>query len=325
MNRRETYFIGREEFDNRYIVTINCVCNLVEVSYNQPKLPQFVWWNPDGITFANNLELSSAGNNLFIDRNNTVYVTDYVSKQIYLWNKDGTIKSTINWDSSLMPIGMFVAIDRNIYISDFITNEVQKWTLDATEGIFITHFRDDCYGLFVDIANYLYCSMTFEHIVVKKSLDDHTGRSIPVAGAGSAGSTSNMLNKPYGIFVDINFNVYVSDCENSRVQRFESNQRDGITVAGNINTPSINLQCPVAVFLDADDNLFIVDSDASRIIGSINHEFYCLAGCSGSDASLKGLRQPRSAAFDSYGNIFVADKSNNRIQKFTLMADASGK
>lgn len=271
------------------------------------------------------MTLSAAGNSLFVDKNNIVYAIDYGSKQIYLRNEDGTIRTSITWDLSLMPLSIFVAIDKNIYISDFITKEVQKLTLNAAESIFITNFRHDCYGLFVDAANYLYCSMTFDHIVLKISLDDDTNGLIHVAGTGVEGSTANMLNQPCGIFVDINFHVYVSDCKNNRVQRFESNQRDGVTVAGNINAPSLHLQCPVAVFLDADDNLFIVDRDTSRIIGSINHEFFCLAGCSGSDASPKGLREPRSAAFDGYGNIFVADQLNRRIQKFTLMAHTFGK
>lgn len=294
--------------------------------YNQPKLSSTVWWNPNSTTFANDLHLSSGGNNLFINRDNIVYVTDYRSKQINLWHPNGTVKTTIGWDSSFMPRSMFVAIDGNIYISDFLAKKVEKWSLNGSKDIVVASPYLDCYGLFVDIDNYLYCSVTFEHRVVKMSLDDETKTIITVAGNKSEGSAPNMLNQPYGILVDINFTLYVSDCKNNRVQRFEPNQQNGITVAGNIKTQSIIFKCPIAIFLDADGNLFIVDRDASCVIRSINHELYSFTGCSDtSDTSPNRLLDPITAAFDSYGNIFVADKNKGWIQKFTLMVDTSGK
>jgi hypothetical protein len=37
------------------------------------------------------------------------------------------------------------------------------------------------------------------------------------------------------------------------------------------------------------------------------------------------LSDPWAASFDSAGNIFVSDQGNNRIQKFSLLTDSSGK
>ncbi len=36
----------------------------------------------------------------------------------------------------------------------------------------------------------------------------------------TSGNTASLLNTPYDVFVDGNFNVYVADYGNSRIQRF---------------------------------------------------------------------------------------------------------
>jgi hypothetical protein len=135
-----------------------------------------------------------------------------------------------------------------------------------------------------------------------------------------------MICRPTTIFVNINFDLYVADCNNQRIRLFKFGEIIGITVVGDVESLSIRLSCPAAIFVDADGHLFIVEQGNHRIIGSNSNGFYCLAGCSG----LKGgtsdqLNLPFTAAFDSYGNIFVADPYNYRIQKFNLMINTNGK
>jgi hypothetical protein len=135
-----------------------------------------------------------------------------------------------------------------------------------------------------------------------------------------------MLAEPRRIFVDINFDLYVADWWNDRVQLFKSEQQNGITVAGNNAPLNIQLNHPTAVFLDADGYLFIIDSWDLRILGSNSNGFYCLIGCSASyGGAWTLLLSPRAAAFDSYGNIIVSVPQNRRIQKFILITNVSGK
>jgi DNA-binding beta-propeller fold protein YncE len=148
-----------------------------------------------------------------------------------------------------------------------------------------------------------------------------------VAGTGSADSASNTLDNPRGIFVDINFNLYVADCGNDRIQLFQSGKLFGITIAGNssLNT-TITLNCPTGIILDADNYLYIVDSGNQRIIASGSNGFQCLVGCSGTSGSAANqLNNPWSISFDSYGNIFVTDQGNHRIQKFIFSINSCGK
>ncbi|CAF4451169.1 unnamed protein product, partial [Adineta steineri] len=113
-----------------------------------------------------------------------------------------------------------------------------------------------------------------------------------------------------------------ADCTNNRVQKFLSQQVNGITLAGTGATGTISLNCPTGIALDADNYVFIADYFNNRIVGSGPNGFRCLVGCSTVAGSASNqLYYPSSLSFDSYGNMFVADRYNNRIQKFYVTSN----
>ena len=184
-----------------------------------------------------------------------------------------------------------------------------------------------CWDLFININNVLYCSLSERHQIIAKSLNNDLNLLTIVGGTGSAGSTSTTLNNPRGIFVDITLNLYVADCGNNRIQLFRSGKLSATTIVGNgsLNI-TITLNCPTSIILDGNNYLFIVDSGNNRIVGSDANGFRCIIGCSGSSGSASyQLNHPWAISFDSSGNIFVSDQGNNRIQKFSLLTDSSGK
>jgi streptogramin lyase len=173
-----------------------------------------------------------------------------------------------------------------------------------------------CDGLFMDMNNSIYCSQSSENRVVKGALDDITNMPLTVAGIGSSGAASNELDTPYGIFVTLNFSLYVADTWNSRIQRFDPGQTNGITVASN------GLSYPTGITVDADDNLFIADQSNMRIVEQGPNGLQCLVGCMAIQGSASNqLAWPWTVSFDSYGNMIVSDQYNNRIQKFILYTD----
>ncbi len=181
-----------------------------------------------------------------------------------------------------------------------------------------------CFGLFIDISDTLYCSMPASHQVAARSLNSN-GNTLTTFGTGICGNASTMLCYSYGIFVNINFDLYVADCGNNRIQLFKSGQSNATTIIINGASENITLNCPTGVVLDADEYLFIVDYYNDRIVGSDVHGFRCVAGCFGNGPAANQLRYPSTLSFDSYGNMFVTDQGNSRIQKFILSTNSCGK
>ncbi len=245
-----------------------------------------------------------------------------------MWHEDSiNPTSIISWNFT-SPLSLFVTSNGDIYIDDGETNgRVQKWIAETNTFITVMKGNSRCSGLFVDKNDTLYCSMDDDHQVVKRSLNDPEITSIIVAaGTGSPGSAFNELNRPWGIFVDVNLDLYVADCGNDRIQLFQSGESNGITVAGSTSpNPTINLKCPTGIVLDAENNLFIVDSGNHRIVGSGLNGFRCLIGCNGQGAQSNRLSVPFSLSFDRSGNMFVTDGYNDRIQKFEYLEKSCGK
>jgi hypothetical protein len=201
---------------------------------------------------------------------------------------------------------------------------VEKWLLNATVGVPIMSICSECYGLFIDISDTLYCSMLDSSQVVARSLNSN-GNTFTTFGTGICGNASNMLCNPVGIFVNTNFDLYVADSANNRIQLFRSGESNATTIIINGASGTITLNGPTGVVLDADEYLFIVDCDNHRIIGSDVNGFRCVVGCFGGGPAANQLWYPYTLSFDSYGNMFVTDTSNNRIQKFILSTNSCGK
>jgi hypothetical protein len=245
-----------------------------------------------------------------------------------VWNENSNNPTNIISGNFTNPESLFVTSNGDIYIDDGqINGQVQKWIAKTNTTVTVMNVKSQCYGLFVDTNDTLYCSMPVNHQVVKRSLNDPEMTSVIVAaGTGSQGSAFNELNQPAGIFVDANFDLYVADSLNNRVQLFQSGESSGITLAGKESpNPTINLDCPTGIVLDAEKYLFIVDNLNHRIVGSGLNGFRCLAGCYGWGSQSNRLNFPNSFSFDRFGNMFVADFGNSRIQKFEYLESCFGK
>ena len=225
------------------------------------------------------------------------------------------------------PLSLFVTSNEDIYVDDGEKNHrVQKWIAKTKTFVTVMKVKVSCFSLFVT-NDTLYCSMWVQDQVVKRWLNDSdTTSTIVAAGTGVPGSALNQLNSPRGIFVDMNFDLYIADSENNRIQLWHLGESSGITVAGEGSAnPTINLDRPNGVVLDGEKYLFIVDRGNHRIVGSGLNGFRCLVGCGGWGSQTNQLSSPTSFSFDRSGNMFVVDSMNNRIEKFVYLESCLGK
>lgn len=216
---------------------------------------------------------------------------------------------------------IFVTDDGEIYVDNGGNRRVDKLSLNPKENVPVMEVDGLCRGIFADIEDNLYCSLNGGNRVVKKSLKNNTN-TITVAGIGLMGLQPNRLAEPCGIFVDINFDLYVADSGNNRIQLFHPENENGTTIV--MTGLTKELKQPTGVVLDGNSYLFIVDKDNDRVIGSGPYGFRCIVGCGISGAGPNHLNGPMTLSFDTYGNIFVADVFNTRIQKFTLKNNFCG-
>ena len=247
--------------------------------------------------------------------------------QVRIW-LEGDVRPSGTITSGLyFPNALVTTITGDIFIANGVSDHrINKWTLNATNSLFTILVPQPCLGLFIDIIDRIYCSTENSHQVVRTFVTNEANTATIVAGASYPGSTPDLLNQPRGLFVDDQFNLYVADYYNNRIQLFSPGQLNATTVAGAGTNGTISLFFPTGVVLDADKYLFIADFFNSRIIGSGPHGFRCVAGCSGVLGSTANLLwQTDSLSFDSYGNLFVADAANNRVQKFLLEINSCGK
>ena len=306
LKKNEKYFRHNILFNNFVVFSIRFVLIFVAPSYNQPKFCPSTTWNPNATTFAQSgttLTLNPYG--VFVNTNNTVYVSNYATSQILVWSESNPTPVRNISIVYYYPYHLFVTVNGDGYVgseypSPYVVNNltyynyycgVARWTVNSTNGTWINNVDQLCYGIFVDLSSTLYCSVTYYHKVVETWLGDSSTTWTIVAGTGTAGSTSSTLNYPYGIFVDINFDLYVADCNNNRVQLFQLGQSNALTVAGSTAPGTITLSCPIAIVLDADKYLFIVDNGNHRVVGSGPDGFRCVVGCSGGRGG-GGVQQP---------------------------------
>ncbi|CAF1484351.1 unnamed protein product [Adineta steineri] len=294
------------------------------LAFNQPKFCPKPVWNRNGIIIAKQTTLGSEPLAVFVNEKNSVYAINRENKQILVWHEDTIDPTMIIPTDFSNSSSLFVTSNGDIYIDNGEKkSRVEKWISSTNTWVTVLYVYSSCKGLFLDINDCLYCSMADHHQVAKRYLHDPVMALAVVAGTGTLGSIASELNRPHGIFVTWNSDLYVADCGNDRVQHFRSGELDGITVAGRGSSNSAStLSCPTGITLDGENYLFIVDSNNHRIVRLGPHGLQCVVGCQGDDAQLTQLSFPSSLSFDRSGNLFVTDTGNDRIQKFQYLKNS---
>ena len=88
------------------------------------------------------------------------------------------------------------------------------------------------WGIYVDWSNALYIA-DHDNSRIQKYLKDATfGETVAGDPTGIRGPTSNLLDHPSNLAVDLDGNMYVCDRWNSRIQLWKRGASNGITIAG---------------------------------------------------------------------------------------------
>ena len=277
-----------------------------------PPLCPHVTWKSNASTL---IHLTSNLSAFAIDSGDRVYVADRETNQVLI---DSTSGSFLNRINSSRPTSLFLYADQYILVgSDQSIDLIQLAEPRTSRSIDVS---GPCQSLFVDRNETVYCSLPEQHRVITLSLTKPSSLQEYSVGTGTCGATSTHLCFPTGLCVGYNFDLFVADTDNDRIQVFRNRSSEGQTVVGGGGWINIDLLRPTAVILDGDGTLFILDSGHRRVVHSFWSDWRCVVGCSSneSESSISELSSPTHLAFDQQGNLFVLDQGNQRIQKYPV-------
>ena len=138
----------------------------------------------------------------------------------------------------------------------------------------------------------------------------------PVLCFGEEGSGDGMFKNPLGVAVTHKDEILVADCENHRVQVFDSNGTF-LRSFGHKGENAGEFNRPFAIATDKDKKIFVADRDNHRV-QMFSWEGRHLGSFGGKGSLDSQLSNPWGLSLDSTGNIIVADRGNKLIKIFTV-------
>ncbi|CAF4804041.1 unnamed protein product [Rotaria sp. Silwood1] len=173
---------------------------------------------------------------LYVDKNNTVYISDTGNHQVIKYYPNSTSGIVVaggkgqgpELNQLNTPYGIYVDEINEIgaiYICDLQNHRIQKWLNGANEGITVAANDDQ-----LDSPVSILLQSTADRMVmfISSFSANHVFKWIPyeqeaqsvIAGIGGFGDEANQLDAPRGIKFDKYWNLYVADSGNNRVQKF---------------------------------------------------------------------------------------------------------
>jgi hypothetical protein len=288
-----------------------------------------------------------------IHTDGTLYITDYFNRRVRKLTPQGLVLThsgsgtagNVNGTASMAQFRelSMIVMDGpgNAYVLDGSIPQVRKITPAGDVSVFAgsgmydyadgrvdsAHFKQG-WGLTIDSKGNIYVADTYNDRIRKIA----NGYVTTVAGSGMAGykdgdAAQAQFNKPYGIAVDKQGNLYVADAKNYRIRK--------ITPAGVVSTyagngtqgsddgPSGTAQFFVLgdMVIDNKGILYVTDIHRIRKItpdGEVSTIAGSLAGFADGEGNQALFQYPTGLAIDAAGNIYVADLQNNRIRKISF-------
>jgi len=259
-----------------------------------------------------------------IDKDGYIYITDIYENYVKKYSSSGQFLS--KWggfgnEPGLMDRPSGIAIDRlgSVYVSDFNNHRIQKFTKD---GVFIRSWGrlgmmpgefNGPLGIAIDDNDIMFvCDYSNNRI---QSFEVSENDIIPITQWGKYGTEKNQFKGPNNITIHNN-NVYVTDENNHRIQKF-STSGEWIDSWGSYGVDDGQMREPGGI-LTINDTVYMADTLNDRIqLFSTSGQFLTRWGRSGEQ-----FFEFHGIAVDNDENIYATDHMAHCILKFDRNGNA---
>lgn len=272
-------------------------------------------------------------------RTGRIYASDFLNNRVIWWNNPASLANG-------------AAADGVIGQADMRSGAVNRGGTAAAGSLY------GPVGIFVDASGNLWVADEYNNRVLRFPAPVETGTVADIVlgqasfTAGNGSSGANRLSCPFDVAVDSAGNVWVVDCVNHRVLKYNypqastNDSADIVLGQADFNANSTNrgaavsaggLAFPRGLAFDVSGNLWVADDNNNRVLG-YNYPF-----SSGEDADkvigqadfntgalnrggsvrANSMYAPFDVAFDRWGTLWVSDIGNMRVLGFSLEKTSS--
>ncbi|MFN3403908.1 MAG: T9SS type A sorting domain-containing protein [Cytophagaceae bacterium] len=193
------------------------------------------------------------------------------------------------------------------------------------------------YGVALDSEGNIYVADTQNNKIRKITADGHvsTYAGSGVSGSNNGPALSASFNSPYGVVVDAEGNLYVTDSGNNKIRKIDPSGM--VTTFAGSGAPGTEdgegilatFNHPYGIAIDLSGNIYVTDYSGDKIRKITPAGTVTTFAGSGEQGSVNGegniasFNRPAGLAVDNFGNVYVADQVNQKVRKITSLGYVS--
>ena len=200
---------------------------------------------------------------IFVDQK-YVYVADTGNARIQKFGKNGNFVyawGTFGDEPGMFhtPVALAASKSGDLYVSDSGQNKILIFDSNG-------QYKDEIRSMLTAAAkfsstNYITFDLKNNFYVVSNDnrILQFSDIGTFIKSFGTAGEKEGQFNKPSAMAIDSRGNLYVTDTDNHRVQKFDSHGKHVVSW-GSLGTGSRQFKEPVGITIDPNNNVYVVDS-----------------------------------------------------------------
>ncbi|CAF3400482.1 unnamed protein product [Rotaria sp. Silwood2] len=218
------------------------------------------------------------------------------------------------------PEGLFIHDDQIMIITDSFNHRIVQWKMGDRNGKVLV--GGESYGNRLDQLNRPTDALIDKETNSLIICDRENKRVVRWSRRIDTTEGKILIDNIYcwGLFMDDQRYLYVSDTKKHEVKRYQVGDKSGNIVAGgNGKGSDLNqLNFPAYLFVDQQQNVYVSDWGNHRVMkwNKGAKEGIVVAGGQGRGNALEQLDGPNGLFVDMLGTIYVADSGNHRVMRW---------